>query len=78
MMGGHPLTVSLAAPLLDKLDLTGLFHKLLKDDFLALDYHEGLSLEKGALLSIDKVKKESPECVKLFLLLSQLPSGALE
>ncbi len=69
MLGGHPLSVQLAAPLLEHTDLKGLFKIMLKDDFTALDQNEGISLEKSTQISLKKLEEVDPDAIELFMFL---------
>jgi hypothetical protein len=63
LLGGHPLSISLAAPLLEYKTLSELFADFLRNDFSVLDYQSSLSIESTVSLALERIKENSPEAL---------------
>ena len=79
MLGGHPYSISLAAPMLENKTLTELFQQLLSTNIIdGLEENESqpyASLRISLGISIENLKKNKPDALRLFKFIGLLPGG---
>ena len=79
MLGGHPYSISLAAPMLEYKTLKELFQQLLSTNIIdGLEDNEiqsYASLRLSLEISIENLKKSKPDALKLFKFIGLLPGG---
>ena len=82
MLGGHPYSISLAAPMLENKTLTELFQQLLSTNIIdGLEENENqpyASLRLSLEISIENIKKNEPDALKLFKFIGLLPGGVYQ